>query len=440
MKFQLLPILILIYITMMGCTSSDPKTNLPNVIIFFTDDQGYGDVGIYGAQDYETPNFDRLATSGLKFTDFYVAATVCTPSRAALLTGKYPIKTHLHEAVLFPYSDHGLDSSEFSLGKMFRAKGYSTACIGKWHLGHQDQYMPLNHGFDYFYGVPYSNDMNRYFYKHNQFQAPPLPFYENRTLIDEDPDQRYLTRRYTEKTIERIKARGNQPFFIYLAHNMPHLPLYVSEKFEGKSKLGLYGDVIMELDWSMGEIMKTLEAEGIADNTIIIFSSDNGPVLRVDGSAGPLRGQKAQTWEGGQRVPCIIRWPQTIPANSTTGTMATSMDLMPTLAQIIGYDKEFETDGRNILPLLENPSLTFEDFPFFYYARNGEIEAVRKGPWKLHVKKSIGWSLEKEGNFQPALYHLDKEIAEQQNLIEAHPEKVAELQNDLDQWEKSLIP
>jgi len=291
LKLRVTVVLLAFFGLLFQNCSSEKSNSKPNIIIFFTDDQGFADVGCYGAEGFETPNFDKLATEGIRFTNFYVPATVCTPSRAALLTGKYPIRVGLHEGVISPYSTHGLDPKEYTLAEMLRDNGYTTSCIGKWHLGHQEKYMPNNQGFDAFYGVPYSNDMDGHYYKHNDFQSTPLPFYRNTELIGEGLDQRYLTKMYTEETVKQIKNRSaEKPFFIYLAHNMPHTPLFASEKFKGKSKKGLYGDVIMELDWSAGEIVKTLKEEGIYDNTIFIFTSDNGP--RV-GSAKPLRGQKA---------------------------------------------------------------------------------------------------------------------------------------------------
>lgn len=424
------PILFAILIlSLFQCNNINETTDKPNVIVFFTDDLGYGDIGSYGAKGFTTPHLDSLAAWGLKFTEFYVPATVCTPSRAGLLTGKYPKRLGLHEAVLFPYSQHGLDTSTYTMAELFKDHGYTTSCIGKWHLGHLPQYMPNQHGFDYFFGVPYSNDMNNFYYKRIDFQAPPLPMYRNQTKIEDDPDQRYLTRRYTEETIARIKDRNQKPFFIYLAHNMPHLPLYVSEAFEGKSELGLYGDVIMELDWSMGQIVKTLKEEGIFDNTIIVFTSDNGPVLRVDGSAGDLRGQKAETWEGGQRVPCIITWPNHIPANQTVYTMTSTLDLFPTFAHILDSTANPSNDGHNLWPLLKNPDQNqIDDYPFLYYARNGEVEAIRYGKWKLHTKKSRGWNKKQNGQFEKALYDLSKDIDEENNVAPLFPEKVKELE------------
>jgi len=220
--------------------SSKSTGEKPNIIIFFTDDQGYADLGCYGAEGFETPHLDLLASEGIRFTDFYVPATVCTPSRAGLLTGRYPKRANLHEAVLFPFSNTGLSKEEYTMAELLKSAGYATACIGKWHLGHLEKYMPGNHGFDYYYGVPYSNDMDNHYYKHIDFQAPPLPVYRNTDVIEEGPDQAYLTKRYTEETVRLIKERKEKPLFIYLAHNMPHLPLHVSERFAGKSKKGLF--------------------------------------------------------------------------------------------------------------------------------------------------------------------------------------------------------
>ncbi|WP_215223909.1 sulfatase family protein [Echinicola shivajiensis] len=410
----------------------------PNIIIFFTDDQGYADVGIYGAEGYETPNFDELANNGIKFTDFYVPATVCTPSRAGLLTGRYPKRSQLHEAVLYPYSEDGLKPEEYTMAEILKSSGYSTYCIGKWHLGHKEEFMPNNQGFDEFYGVPYSNDMDNYYYKRNNFQSPPLPFFRNTTLLESSPDQRYLTKRYTEETIKKIKNRGNEPFFIYLAHNMPHKPLYASPEFEGKSGKGIYADVIMELDWSMGEIIKTLKTEGIYENTIIIFTSDNGPQI---GSAKPLRGKKAQTWEGGQRVPGIISWPSVIPSGIESKQFVSTLDLYPTLAHIAGakIPDGLRMDGIDISEYLYAPEKqNLPERPFYYYARNGKVEAVRLGKWKLHIEKSSSWNDQENGAFPISLFNLENDISEEINIADKHPDIVKKLTNMIKQSEKEI--
>ncbi len=255
-RLYLLTMLVFILISISSCKNkNDNSESPPNIIIFFTDDQGYADLGSYGAEGFDTPHLDQLASEGIKFTNFYVPATVCTPSRAGLLTGRYPKRSNLHVAVLFPYSNEGLSAKEYTMAEMLKEGGYSTSCIGKWHLGHKAEFLPVNHGFDKFYGVPYSNDMDNYYYKGIDFQAPPLPFYRNTEIIESGPDQQFLTKRYTEEAVSQIRNRGERPFFIYLAHNMPHTPLHASPAFKGKSKKGLYGYVIMELDWSAGEII-----------------------------------------------------------------------------------------------------------------------------------------------------------------------------------------
>ncbi len=417
---HLLPLLLILLLA-----SCSPEK--PNIVIFFTDDQGYADVGCYGAEGYETPNLDQLALEGIRFTDFYVPATVCTPSRAGLLTGQYPVRNDLHVAVLFPFSEGGLAPEAFTMAEMLKEGGYFTACIGKWHLGHKPEFMPNEQGFDHFFGVPYSNDMDNHYYRNIDFQSPPLPLYRNKELLEEGPDQQYLTKIYTDEAVSLIKNRDKKPFFIYLAHNMPHYPLHASPAFKGKSEQGLFGDVIMELDWSAGEIVNCLKEEGIYENTIFIFTSDNGPAA---GSALPLRGRKAQTWEGGQREPGIIIWPKNIPAGVVSSQFVTTMDLMPTLAKISGskIPENIQMDGMDISELWKNPEKTIlNDRPFFYWSRDGEIEAVRLGDWKLHIMKTRGWNKNQQGEFPVSLYNLKEDISEKNNLAEQNQEKVDEL-------------
>ncbi|NQU48068.1 MAG: sulfatase [Planctomycetes bacterium] len=370
----------------------DPR---PNVIIIFTDDQGYGDVGVNGAQGFETPNLDKLAAEGIQLTDFYVAP-VCTPSRAQLMTGRYAHRMGLGHRVLFPYSDGGLAAEEWTMAEAMQAAGYRTGMIGKWHLGHKEQFHPMRHGFDEFYGVPYSNDMNRHYYKHLDFQSPPLPLYRNEKIIEEDPPQALLTMNYTFEAKEFIRRNQEMPFFLYLAHNMPHQPIAASSKFSGHSELGLYGDVIEEIDWSVGSVMQLVDDLGLAENTIIIFTSDNGP-WRAQSSGG-LRGKKGSTWEGGMRVPCFIRWPGVIPAGSSSDEMTTSMDLLPTLAawtRSPAQNPNVENtvalfdhlDGDDIRPLLTASGHLKTDERALYYYRDNKLQAVRQGRWKLHVNR-----------------------------------------------------
>lgn len=410
--------------------SHNHQEQKPNIIVFLTDDQGYADLGCYGAEGFETPHIDQLAQNGVRFTNFYAPASVSTPSRAGLLTGRYPKRANLHEAVLFPFSKGGLEQREYTMAEMFKSAGYKTHCIGKWHLGHQPQFMPLKHGFDDFYGVPYSNDMHEYFYSHNNFQSPPLPLYQNEELVKQGPDQHYLTKIYTEQAVKLIKeSNKEEPFFLYLAHNMPHDPIFASENFEGKSKLGLWGDVLMEIDWSMGEIVKALKEKGLLENTMIVFTSDNGPRRNneiLKGSAKPLRGFKTQTWEGGMRVPGIISWPAKVPKNKISSEMASFMDLLPSFETIVGAHtpKNHFYDGKDISKHILNPSVHIEERAFFYYAKNGKLEAVRKGDWKLHIAKH---NYEKKEKFPISLYNLKEDISESKNLAQQKPEIVEEL-------------
>ncbi len=433
---------VILFLVLFSCKSeSEIELTKPNVIIFFTDDQGYSDVGCYGANGFNTPNMDKMAEDGIRFTNFYAPATVCTPSRAGLLTGQYPKRSNLHEAVIYPFSTHGLPLEKYTMAEMFKDNGYKTFCIGKWHLGHLPEFMPTNQGFDYFYGVPYSNDMDGHYYKNIDFQSPPLPFYRNETLIEEGPDQRFLTKRYTDEAIRIIQGRDESPFFIYLAHNMPHTPLFVSDQFKGKSQQGLYGDVIMELDWSLGEIIKSLKEEKIFDNTIMVFTSDNGPVS--NDSAKPLRGTKATTWEGGQRVPGIISWPSKLKGNIVCDEMITSMDLFPTFIDIINAKttEAISFDGISIKELLENPDgINLPSRPFLFYARNGNSEAIRYENWKLHLEKSLGWNKEDNGEFQMSLYDLDSDIGEMTNLAESHPDIIQELSKMIIDIDDNIIP
>jgi arylsulfatase A len=281
--------------------------------------------------------------------------------------------------------------------------------------------------------------MDNYYYKRNDFQSPPLPFYRNTELIESGPDQQYLTKRYTEEAISQIRNRGEKPFFIYLAHNMPHLPLHASPSFEGKSKKGLYGDVITELDWSSGEIIRVLKEEGIYENTIFIFTSDNGPAV---GSAKPLRGKKAQTWEGGQRVPGIIVWPDKIPAGIVSEDFASTLDLLPTLAKISGakIPDGLIIDGMDISEYLLSPETAkLPERPFYYYARNGKIEAIRLGKWKLHLEKSLGWDVKSSGIFHVSLYNLELDIAEKNNLAKQLPEIVEKLTNMMKEFDGKIL-
>ena len=430
----------LVIFSLIGTTAAygqQDDTERPNVVLIFTDDQGYGDVGAYGAEGFETPNLDRLAEEGMRFTDFYVAAPVCTPSRAALLTGSYPKRIGLAWRVLFPYSRKGLHPDEVTIAEMLKEEGYATAAIGKWHLGHHEKFLPTRQGFDYYYGIPYSNDMGSHHYERRDFTSPPLPILRNEQVVAESPEQASLTRRYTEEALGFIKEHQDEPFFLYLPHSMPHLPIGASERFKGETEHGLYGDVIEEIDWSVGEVLDALDEYEIADNTLVIFTTDNGPVIRPRerlghraGSAGPLRGHKNTTWEGGMRVPCIMRWPGNIPAGVVTHEMATTMDIMPTVARIVGAEMPEGriTDGKDITSILYDEPGATSPYVAFYYYRDDRLQAVRSGKWKLHVYRPE-WGRD---NFMqehgPLLYNLEKDVGETTNVAEEHPDVVQRLQ------------
>ena len=398
-------------LTVPGCAK--PTTRKPNFVIIFTDDQGYADVGCFGAEGFETPNLDRMTAEGAKFTDFYAAAPVCSPSRAALLTGCYPMRVSIPR-VLFPRDKIGLNPDEVTIADMLKTRGYATCCIGKWHLGHLPEFLPTRQGFDYYFGLPYSNDMS------------PLPLIEGEETIELKPDQSQLTRRYTEKAVEFIKKNKDRPFFLYLPHTMPHVPLYVSDKFKGKSKGGLYGDVIMEIDWSVGQILETVKQLGIDEKTLVIFTSDNGPWLSKGahgGSAKPLRGGKFATYEGGMREPCIMRWPGKIAAGTVCSEIATTMDFLPTFAKLAGAKVPTNRiiDGKDISALMTDPKAKTPYKAFFYYFER-QLGAVRSGQWKLILERK-----REKKTIPAALYNLQEDIEETRDLSADHPDVVRRL-------------
>jgi arylsulfatase len=420
-------------------------------VLIFIDDMGYADVGCYGAKEYETPNIDRMAEQGMRFTSFYVAQAVCSASRAALLTGSYPNRVGIFGA----YNDQakvGIHANEETIAEVLKKKEYATACFGKWHLGHHHKFLPLQHGFDEYLGLPYSNDMWPVEYDgtalpegHSKLRYPPLPLIEGnekvaeiRTLEDQDT----LTTRYTKRAVQFIEKNKDRPFFLYVPHTMVHTPLGVSDKFRGKSQQGKYGDVMMEIDWSVGEILKTLEKHSLEKDTLVIFTSDNGPWMNFGkhaGSAGPFREGKGTSWEGGVRVPCIMRWPDQIPEGSECDRMAATMDVLPTLAAITGAAlPEHKIDGVNILPLLEgNPNANPRDHLYYYYGK--QLQAVRQGKWKLHFPHGYrsyeGVEPGKNGLPGPyahgetglELYDLEKDIGERHNVAGENPDVMERL-------------
>lgn len=419
------------------CQSTSP----PNVVIIFADDLGYQDLGAYGARLAQTPNLDRMAKEGVRFTDFYAAQPVCSASRAALLTGCYPNRIGILGA-LNPDSKHGIHANELTLAELLKARGYATAIYGKWHLGHHPQFLPTRHGFDEYFGLPYSNDM----WPHHpdpKYNFPDLPLIEGVKTIGSNPDQSKLTSWYTEHAVRFIETNKARPFFLYVPHNMPHVPLFVSGKHRGKSGRGLYSDVIRELDWSVGEILKTLTREGLDEKTLVIFTSDNGPWLLYGDHAGlalPLREGKATTFEGGMRVPCLMRWPGRIPAGTVNREMALTMDLLPTLAKLCGADvpKDRVIDGKDIWALMSNqPGAKTPHEAFFYYWAQ-HLQAVRSGPWKLHFPHSYTKPDPPGGGGKPGkyatkdigleLFDLDKDVGESRNIAAENPQVVKCLQ------------
>lgn len=412
------------------------QTSPPNIIIILADDLGYGDLSCYGHPTIRTPNLDKMAAEGMRFTQFYVAANVCSPSRAALLTGRLPVRSGMageKRVVLFPNSAGGLPPEETTIAEALKTKGYATGIIGKWHLGHLPQYAPDKHGFDYFFGLPYSNDM-----LHTRNKTyPPLPVYKNEAVIEEDPDQTQLTKRYTEEAVAFIRNHKQRPFFLYYANNFPHEPLFASGNFKGKSKRGLYGDVVAELDWSVGQVLKTLKEQKLDKNTLVFFTSDNGPsILQVHresgGSAGLLYQGKKTTYEGGMRVPAIAWWPGTVPANHISETITSAMDLFPTVLHLANtrLPEDIVLDGRDIYPVLQGRK-EIENRIIYYYNRS-DLFAIRKGSWKAHFVIKSSESRDEAGVKQDPLllYNLDIDPSERFNVAKENAAVAEDLQKE----------
>ena len=426
-----------------GLSAAD-GSRLPNIVIIFCDDMGYADVGCFGAKGYTTPHLDRMATQGVRFTNFHVAQAVCSASRAGLLTGCYPNRIGIHGA-LGPSAKHGIADSEMTLAQVVKQKGYATGMAGKWHLGHHPQFLPTHHGFDEYLGLPYSNDMWPLHPEAKPGTFPPLPMIEGDRAIKvglDHKDQEQLTTQYTGRAVRFIEKNKDRPFFFYLAHSMPHVPLHVSDKFRGKTERGLFGDVISEIDWSVGQVLGALERCGVADNTWVIFTSDNGPWLSYGdhaGSAGPLREGKGTAWEGGTRVPCIMRWPGKLAAGKSSDAMLMTIDLLPTIAKLIGAElPKHKIDGLDVWPVIvdrkgaKNP----HDAYAFYYANN-QLQGVGTGDgrWNLqlaHTYWTLGGRPGGKGGIpakyewrkleQPELYDLQTDVSETKNVIAEHPD------------------
>ncbi len=433
-------------------STNESKDRPPNFVVIFIDDMAYADIGPFGAKDYPTPHLDRMAAEGVRFTDFYAAASSCTPSRAALMTGCYPQRVGLPN-VLGPNAAIGISDRETTIAGMLKPLGYATACYGKWHLGDKLKFLPTRHGFDEYFGLPYSNDM---WPRHpeNPQAYPDLPLIENERVVAYDPDQTQLTTWYTERAVRFIEKNKDRPFFLYVPHSMVHVPLFVSDKFKGKSGKGLFADVVMEIDWSVGQILSTLKRLGIDSNTMVVFCSDNGPWLSYGdhaGCAAPLREGKGTTFEGGQREPTLFWWPGTIPAGKTCNELASTMDLLPTMARLAGAQlPEHKIDGKDIRPLLTGaPGAATPHEAFFFY-QGFALEAVRSGPWKLHFPhayRTLAGQPRATGGIparyqqaktELALYNLETDIGEKHNVADQHPDVVERLQRLADAMRQDL--
>ncbi|MDL2256148.1 sulfatase [Parabacteroides sp. OttesenSCG-928-G06] len=414
-----------------------------NFIVIYLDDMGYGDLSITGATGYRTPNLDRMAKEGMFFTHYYSPQAVSSASRAGLMTGCYPNRIGFAGAIDHS-STYGLSNKEETIGTVLKKKNYKTAAFGKWHLGCVPEYMPLQNGFDEFFGIPYSHDMwpnhptTRNYY-------PPLPLYEGEKVVETMPDHNQFTTRFTERAVDFIKQNKKNPFFLYLPHPLPHVPLGVSDKFKGKSEEGLYGDVMMEIDWSVGQILEAVDNAGLGENTLIIFTSDNGPWINYGnhaGSTGGLREGKGTTYEGGQRVPCLMRWKGTIPEGIVCNKLVAGMDILPTLADIAGAPlPEKRIDGVSVLPLMKGDMQATPRESFYFYYRKNNLEAVTNGEWKLvfaHPGRTYeGFSPGNDGrpgganenfNHEGGLYDLRRDPGERYNVKFANPEIVKELE------------
>ena len=432
--------------------SAKTDTNPPNVVVIFMDDMAYADIGPFGAKNFPTPHLDRMAKEGRKFTDFYVTQAVCSASRAGLLTGCYNVRVGILGA-LGPKSTHGINSKEITLAELCKQRGYATACFGKWHLGHHMEFLPLQHGFDEYFGIPYSNDMWPYHpgVRHLPMAErlkkwPHLPLIEGNQVINPKvtgKDQEQITTQLTERSVRFIEKNKDKPFFLYVPHPMVHVPLYVSDKFKGKSKAGLFGDVMMEVDWSVGQILETLRKHKLDKNTLVIFTSDNGPWLSYGdhaGSAGPLREGKGTMFDGGCRESALMWWPGNIPAGSECPTPAMTIDLLPTVAELIGARlPRHPIDGKSIVHLLKGTSDTSpHEAYYFYYGR--QLQAIRMGKWKLHFPHGYRTMAGRPGGTDGiptrysqakiglALFDMEKDIGETTDVKAKHPDIVKQLQ------------
>ena len=433
-----------ILLTLFGVWAMHSAAAAPNYVLIFCDDLGYGDLGYYGSTKNRTPRIDAMAKEGMRFTSFMSSSPVCTPSRASLLTGCYARRVGMHEDftghwVLIPRSRRGMHADEWTLPEMLKAKGYATACIGKWHLGDQPPHLPTAHGFDEYYGIPYSNDMAS-----ARRGDPPLPLVQDTKVIEAPANQATLTKRYTHEAVSFIERNKSKPFFLYLPHTFPHLPIFASKEFHGKSANGRYGDSVEEIDWSTGKILDALKQHGLEKNTLVIFTSDNGSNGRNGGSNAPLSGAKGGTMEGGMRVPMIARWPGRIPAGSTCNELSSTMDFLPTFAALSGgLLSANNIDGHDITPLLTGTKGAASPYEVFYYYRRRQLQAVRWGDWKWHLPLANtfpNWTTaDQKGRGRPGkLVNLKTDLAEKVDVTAANPKVMAKMRELVAQAEATL--
>ena len=463
MRHQRLPSFYTALLTM--CVScflalSVAQATTPNFVIIFADDQGYGDLSCFGSTIIETPNVDRLATEGRKFTSFMVASPVCTPSRATLMTACYPKRVGMHQHVLFPASKKGLHPDEYTIADHLKSLGYATACFGKWHLGHHPEVLPTSNGFDTYFGIPYSNDMNHPDNKGKPKGGPDgmdilwndpessltkwnTPLFEDEEIIEVPVDQRTVTRRYTQKAIDFVTNHKDEPFFVYLPHSMPHIPLYVPDDVRDPDPKNAYINTIEHIDSEVGRLLDTLDQLELTEKTFVIYTTDNGPWLSFKhhgGSAGPLRDGKGTTFEGGQRVPCLIRGPG-IPAGTTCDELTGTIDVLPTIAAITGQplSQDLKIDGVNVKDLWMGTSKKSPRTEFLHYTSQGQIEGLRQNNWKLLVKKP---RRRRNANADQSetvfLFNLGKDLGEQNNVADSHPEIVRRLRDRMEELDQEI--
>lgn len=451
----LLTLLIAVFLCVVIPSTGASAERLPNFVIIYIDDMGYGDIGPFGAEGYETPNLDRMAEEGRRFTDFYVTQAVCSASRAGLLTGCYNVRVGILGA-LNHKANHGISSDEMTIADVVKQKGYATACFGKWHLGHHPKFLPTNHGFDEYVGLPYSNDMWPG-HPTGGKNYPDLPLLEGTKVIDANvtaEDQEQLTTLYTEKAVDFIDRNHERPFFLYVPHSMVHVPLFVSDKFRGKSERGLFGDVVMEIDWSVGRILEAIKKHKLDKNTMVVFTADNGPWLSYGdhaGTAGPLREGKGTMFDGGCREPTLMWWPGTIPAGTVCATPAMTIDLLPTIAALIDAPlPKNKIDGKDIWPLIAGVKGAKSPHEAYFCYYGSQLQAMRMGQWKLHFPHGYRTLSGRKGgtgglpvkydqaNIGLSLFDLENDIAESTDVKDKHPEVLAKMQKLADAMREDL--